>query len=447
MEDSTMDHSQEQKTYHFKFKGNAVEFFNIWFVNQLLKLITLGFYSPWAKVRTQQYFYGNTQLAGGYFQFLAKPWVLLRSYIIAVVLLVLFASSDGLFGTVTGANYIYIGMIAVYLAISPILLVMMMSFRLRYSAWRGIAFKFNKDFKGAYRVYSPPVIIMGLLVASIITPFYLVGNQEPLANADTESLYNVARLSEAEIEPDKETSIEEGDKGLRIEQFEDIGSKLKFIYFIPSCLFALLFLALLPYFNFINSRFLARNSLFGTAKVHYLANAGDYYIIYSKWLIATFIVALAWIAVTYLIWLSEADLLVDGDGQVRLGFDIMNEAKSWIFTTMIVITVLYFFLGMAYLKSKRYNLLMGKLEIGNGHRIHANTTFLSYFWLMTSNGIIIAISLGLLRAWVMIRTARYFLNHTCLQAKGSLDEFTAAQKEEINALGEEVVDTFDLEFN
>jgi len=461
MEDITITHSQGQETYHFKFKGNAEDFFNIWFVNQLLKFITLGFYSPWAKVRTQQYFYGNTELAGSHFQFLANPWVLFRSYIIAVALLMLFAYSDSLFGMVSDAYYIYIVMIAIYLAIMPIFLVMMMSFRLRYSAWRGIGFKFNKDFKGAYRVYLAPVAIVALLVVSIVMPFYLFYSQERVASLDTESVYNVARFHQTTIESlsndleinqsredvqDKATGVNSSDGYLMARQSEGIGFKLKLTHFIPSCLFALLFLALLPYFNFINSRFLARNSLLGTAKVHYLATVRDYYIIYSKWLIATLFVALAWGVAIYLIWFSEILLAYSGD-RVRLGIFSVNEATLWIFTTMLVITILCYCLSMAYLKSKQYNLLMGKIEIGDGHRIHANTTFLSYFWLMTSNGIIFTMSLSLLRAWVMIRTARYFLNHTHVQANGSLDDFVAGQKEEINAFAEEVVDTFDLELS
>ncbi|MDR3346857.1 MAG: DUF898 domain-containing protein, partial [Campylobacteraceae bacterium] len=39
----------------FEFRGNATDFFAIWFVNLLLSLITLGIYSPWAKVRNNQY--------------------------------------------------------------------------------------------------------------------------------------------------------------------------------------------------------------------------------------------------------------------------------------------------------------------------------------------------------------------------------------------------------
>ena len=86
--------SSAPKTEQFKFFGKAGEFFGIWFVNNMLMMITLGFYSPWAKIRTLQYFYGNTELAGSSFQFTANPWALLRTRVIAVLLLILYLVSD-----------------------------------------------------------------------------------------------------------------------------------------------------------------------------------------------------------------------------------------------------------------------------------------------------------------------------------------------------------------
>lgn len=47
--------------HHFKFHGNASEYFGIWIVNILLTIITLSLYAPWAKVRRLRYFYGNTE--------------------------------------------------------------------------------------------------------------------------------------------------------------------------------------------------------------------------------------------------------------------------------------------------------------------------------------------------------------------------------------------------
>jgi glutaredoxin len=44
------------QTLSFTFTGNSKEYFGIWIVNTLLRIITLGIYSPWAKVRKRRYF-------------------------------------------------------------------------------------------------------------------------------------------------------------------------------------------------------------------------------------------------------------------------------------------------------------------------------------------------------------------------------------------------------
>ncbi len=46
-----------------RFTGS--EYFKIWIVNLALTLVTIGIYSPWAKVRRLRYFYGNTLVDGG----------------------------------------------------------------------------------------------------------------------------------------------------------------------------------------------------------------------------------------------------------------------------------------------------------------------------------------------------------------------------------------------
>jgi len=69
----------------FTFTGVAGEYFRIWIVNTLLSIVTLGFYWPWAMVRTRRYFYANTQLQDHSFDYLAKPINLLIGYLIVTV--------------------------------------------------------------------------------------------------------------------------------------------------------------------------------------------------------------------------------------------------------------------------------------------------------------------------------------------------------------------------
>ena len=52
-----MQASEQSPPLPFRFDGRAGEYFRIWIVNVML---TQGIYSAWAKVRTNKYFYRNT---------------------------------------------------------------------------------------------------------------------------------------------------------------------------------------------------------------------------------------------------------------------------------------------------------------------------------------------------------------------------------------------------
>lgn len=75
----------------FSFTGNARDYFGIWIVNTLLKIVTLGIYTAWAKVRKRRYFYGNTLLNDTVFEYLADPMALFKGWLLAAVLFVLYS--------------------------------------------------------------------------------------------------------------------------------------------------------------------------------------------------------------------------------------------------------------------------------------------------------------------------------------------------------------------
>ena len=81
-------------THPLSFTGTAGEFFRIWIVNVFLTVITLGIYNAWAKVRTRQYFYANTHLAGHSFDYLANPINILKGNLIVGAGLVIYNLTD-----------------------------------------------------------------------------------------------------------------------------------------------------------------------------------------------------------------------------------------------------------------------------------------------------------------------------------------------------------------
>lgn len=78
----------EPTTHRFTFGGTAMAYFKIWIVNLVLTIVTLGIYSPWAKVRRLRYFYGNTHLDGKSFDFTANPKRILIGRLIAIAIYV-----------------------------------------------------------------------------------------------------------------------------------------------------------------------------------------------------------------------------------------------------------------------------------------------------------------------------------------------------------------------
>jgi len=114
------------------FTGTGSEYFRIWIVNLLLTLLTLGFYYPFAKVRRLRYFYANTLVGRHALGFHASPRKMLRGYLLASLMFVLYAVAD-MASKLTGLLALLI-----VAAIWPALLRSSLRFRLANTSWRGL---------------------------------------------------------------------------------------------------------------------------------------------------------------------------------------------------------------------------------------------------------------------------------------------------------------------
>jgi uncharacterized membrane protein YjgN (DUF898 family) len=151
-------------TQPFQFTGTGSEYFRIWIVNLALTILTFGIYSAWAKVRRLQYFYRNTSLASGSFDFHGDPKAILKGRLIAVGLLVAY--------NVIGTFNVVLGLIALValLAAVPWLVQRSLRFKLYNSSYRGLRFRFTGSLGGAYRtILLWPIV--GYLTAGILMPF------------------------------------------------------------------------------------------------------------------------------------------------------------------------------------------------------------------------------------------------------------------------------------
>lgn len=126
------------------FSGKYGEFFGIWIVNLLLSIVTLGIYSAWAKVRTNQYFYGHTKIDGHSFRYLAKPMQILKGRIIAFVIFVLYTLASS-FNPIAGMVLAFI-----FLFVMPWLVVQGLRFNMRMTSYRNVRFSFHGKYGDAF---------------------------------------------------------------------------------------------------------------------------------------------------------------------------------------------------------------------------------------------------------------------------------------------------------
>jgi len=146
------------RTLTFSFNGTAMDYFSIWIVNALLKFLTIGIYSAWAKVRKRRFFYGSTTLNGETFEYLADPIALFKGWLIGVGVFFIYMIAN----RVSSIFSIVIG-IAFFLSV-PWLVVRSRMFNSRNSSYRNIHFSFYPDYRQAYLVYT---------LLPILTPFTL----------------------------------------------------------------------------------------------------------------------------------------------------------------------------------------------------------------------------------------------------------------------------------
>lgn len=370
----------------FEFRGKAREYFSIWIVNIALTIVTLGVYSAWAKVRTNQYFYGNTFLDDASFRYLASPVQILKGRIIAFVLFLAYYFS-GLISTTASVITL-----AVLMLLFPALLVMSMAFKLRNSAWKNVRFDFNKDFKKAYLLFTLPALLVGGYVA--VTFLMLPTSGQPMTEAEAQQLQNIPMA----------------------------------VFFIP-----LLFPILFPLFEYLVVRFLVSQSRYGDGVFDFHAGAGGFY---SMYMLAGLVFAVVGIIYGLVVGGLSAGLIAMLGEESAAGFLGM-------LISLLMMLPLYLWI-FAYINTKKTNLIYSNIRI-DGHELGSELKVMEMFKLYVTNTLGILLSLGLLMPWAKVRTARYRASRTRLTAMDDMNDYVNAQRQRQSAFGEEMGEMFDMD--
>ncbi len=172
-------------TLQFSFNGKAGDYFGIWIVNTLLKIITLGIYSAWAKVRRRRFFYGSTTLDGQPFDYLADPMALFKGWLIAALAFVLYMVGS----KVSPLLSMVIGGI-IFVAF-PWLVVRSRIFNSSNSSHRNIRFSFRPDYRQSYLVFMG-LPLLTMLTLGLLSPYMLYRQKKFMIE---NSYYGAARFT------------------------------------------------------------------------------------------------------------------------------------------------------------------------------------------------------------------------------------------------------------
>lgn len=170
-----MDHGAPQErpgitAYPLEFSGSGGEYFRVWIVNVLLTIVTLGFYTPFARRRTAQYFYGHSLVADSPLEFTAQQRKMVLGFLLLVLLYIAFNTAAD-----TGQDAVVAFMLLAGAALAPYFWASAMRFRLNATRWRGVRLQFTAGWGEVYRA-SWPVFAIALawtavsLLASALLP-------------------------------------------------------------------------------------------------------------------------------------------------------------------------------------------------------------------------------------------------------------------------------------
>lgn len=156
----------EIEAHPVQFTGSGGEYFRVWIVNVLLGILTLGLYTPWARRRTAQYFYGHTLVAHSPLEFTAPQKRMVFGFGVLVVLTLAYQIAVNTGQDTTVAVFLVAGA-----ALAPLMWGSAMRFRLSATRWRGLRLQFVASWREVYRA-SWPVFALALVWIGVTYGLY-----------------------------------------------------------------------------------------------------------------------------------------------------------------------------------------------------------------------------------------------------------------------------------
>lgn len=375
-----------------EFKGSGSEFFRIWIVNLFLTIVTLGIYIPWAKVRTRRYFYHSTHLKQRPFDYTADPLKLLVGYLIVAVALISFSFAEFI------ALWVPLALYVVFLAVFPWVRWKSLRFFAANSTYNHIPFGFRGSLRGAYSVFLGWPFL-SVITAGLLAPFALFKSRA--------YIYGNMRYGDA------------------VSHFNGSARYFYKVCLLPLLAFMLMFLLIIA-------------GLVGAIIAHSGEQEAHHETVHETDRIYS-----AEETRTVEVSPTETDEVPSPMDEPWM-FAVMGGFIFMFFMFYIVVIAGFVVVQVLLLN---YSWSQTRIQTAAGYvQFKSRLNPMRYLWILFSNIVLTALTLGIFIPFAMVRIHRYRVD--CLEIIDAecLESVRGLEPEEVNALGETASDWLDLDF-
>ncbi len=402
--------SQNIEAYPMEFTGSGGEYFRVWIVNVLLGIVTLGFYTPWARRRTAMYFYGHSMVANSPLEFTAQQ----RKMVVGFVLLVLLSIAYKLAAN-TGQDLAVALMLLGGAALSPYIWASAMRFRLGATRWRGLRLQFAASWKEVY-LASWPVFALALVW---ITVFFGMQMLSP-------------ELAQMLDEP----AVKGGPK-IRPE-------------FTPAMGGLLVLGLILTVLCFIRLEYNYKSLLVLRARLG--AEHGRWKPVYMDFVKVWLATVAVFILCALIVWAITAALMGGSIAMLMMGQGSKGNI-FWIILIAIVGVIAFFFLlllasapARAYREARMFQLLWNNIGVSQIARFKCNLRAGRFVRLRLKNMVLTLLTLGFYRPFARVSEYRMKLESVTLHIKGGVDQVAGVlTRQHEGGLGDALADAAGLD--
>ena len=387
--------------YPLEFSGRGGEYFRVWIVNVLLTIVTLGFYTPFARRRTAQYFWGHTIVAASPLEFTAQQRKMVIGFVLLVALYMAFNLAADT-GQELATSLLALGAAA----LAPYFWGSAIRFRLNATRWRGVRLQFTASWGEIYKASWPVFAIAlvwlawGALMAATIP-------EKPAGGAKGFPMSNVAWGS-----------------------------------FIGGTLFAFA----LTLLAVVRLEFNAKSLLVARARIG--GQPGRCKPVFSDFVRIWAMTALLLVGGVLLIAVLMGVLFAGSIAPVA-GAKGGGAIAFLLGLVFFVVTVFLLFFAStparAYREARIFQLVWNNVGVSHIARFKCDLKAGRYVWLRVKNSILTLLTLGFYRPFALVSEYAMKTGSVTLHVKGGLDQLAGQLAREEQGLGDAIADAVGLD--